>query len=476
MIHPKLKLFTENFSYEATKNQMEFFEQMDDFLQDFSTPEIFVLSGYAGTGKTSVVSALVKTLPNYKKRSILLAPTGRAAKVLAQYTQKKAITIHKKIYAFDIGADDIGSLMLDENKHKNTLFIIDEASMIPAHTKGESADLFSSRNILDDLIKYVFSGYQCRLLFIGDPAQLPPVGTSLSPALDENFLKAEYSIPILSLKLTQVVRQQMESGILANATYIRKQIDKNNITGKLFKISTFQDIENIQGIDLEEILHDVYHRQDDNEIAFITASNKRANLINAEIRNRILFRENEINAGDHLMITRNNYYWLPSGSGAGFLANGDIVKINRIVKFYDEMYGFRFADCELELQDDNQPLVFNARINIDSIHSEGPSLSYSESQKLYKEVMLDYSMSTSSKSMHIGMKNDPWLQALQVKFAYAYTCHKSQGGQWEVVFIDQGYLTKDKINIDYLRWLYTAVTRATQKVYLVNFHEDFFIE
>lgn len=476
MIHPKLKLFTENFSYDATKNQIEFFEQMDDFLQDFSNPAIFVLSGYAGTGKTSVVSALVKTLPNFKKRSILLAPTGRAAKVLAQYTQKKAITIHKKIYAFDIGTDDIGSLMLDENKHKNTLFIVDEASMIPAHTKGESADLFSSRNILDDLIKYVFSGYQCQLLFIGDPAQLPPVGTSLSPALDENFLRAEYSIPILSLKLTQVVRQQMESGILANATYIRKQIDKNNITGKLFKTSPFKDIENIQGVDLEEILHDVYHRQGDHEIAFITASNKRANLINAEIRNRILFRENEINAGDHLMITRNNYYWLPSGSGAGFLANGDIVKINRIVKFYDEMYGFRFADCELELQDDNQPFVFNARINIDSIHSEGPSLSYSDSQKLYKEVMLDYSMSTSSKSMHIGMKNDPWLQALQVKFAYAYTCHKSQGGQWEVVFIDQGFLTKDKINIDYLRWLYTAVTRATQKVYLVNFHEDFFIE
>lgn len=476
MIHPKLKLFTENFSYDATKNQIEFFEQMDAFLQDFSSPEIFVLSGYAGTGKTSVVSALVKTLPNYKKRSILLAPTGRAAKVLAQYTQKKAITIHKKIYAFDIGTDDIGSLMLDENKHKNTLFIVDEASMIPAHTKGESADLFSSRNILDDLIKYVFSGYQCRLLFIGDPAQLPPVGTSLSPALDENFLKAEYSISILSLKLTQVVRQQMESGILANATYIRKQIDKCNITGKLFKTSVFNDIENIQGVDLEEILHDVYHQYGEHEVAFITASNKRANLINTEIRNRILFRENEINAGDLLMVTRNNYFWLPSGSSAGFLANGDIVKINRMVKFYDEMYGFRFADCELELQDDNQPLVFNARINIDSIHSEGPSLSYSESQKLYKEVMLDYSMSTSSKSMHIGMKNDPWLQALQVKFAYAYTCHKSQGGQWEIVFIDQGYLTKDKINIDYLRWLYTAVTRATQKVYLVNFHEDFFIE
>ncbi len=475
-MNPKLNLFTENFSYDATKNQIEFFEQIDLFLQNFSEPEIFILSGYAGTGKTSVISALVKTLSAYKKRSILLAPTGRAAKVLAQYTQKKAITIHKKIYAFDMDSDNNGSLMLDENTHKNTLFIVDEASMIPAFSKKDSPDLFSSRNILDDLIKYVFSGYQCKLLFIGDPAQLPPVGTSLSPALDENFLKAEYSIPIVSLKLTQVVRQQMESGILANATYIRKQIDKINITGKLFKISPFNDIENIQGVDLEEVLHDVFNKQASHEIAFITASNKRANLINAEIRNRILFRENEINAGDLLMVTRNNYFWLPSGSSAGFLANGDIVKINRIVKFYDEMYGLRFADCELELQDENQPLVFNARINIDSIHSEGPSLSYSESQRLFKEVMLDYSGSSNQKAIHINIKNDPWLQALQVKFAYAYTCHKSQGGQWEVVFIDQGYLTKDKINIDYLRWLYTAVTRATQKVYLVNFHEDFFME
>lgn len=470
-----LSIFLENFSYEATKNQIEFFEAIDSFLLDFETPGIFILSGYAGTGKTSVISALVKSLPKYRKRSVLLAPTGRATKVLASYTQKKAITIHKKIYQFDLNTDSSPSIVLDENNHKNTLFIIDEASMIPADSNQTSNNVFGRRRLLDDLIQYVFNGYQCKILFVGDPAQLPPVGTSLSPALNKEYLSSTYSMDIASMSLTQVVRQQMESGILANATYIRKQIDKENITGKLFKVSSFTDIERISGLDLEDVMNNVYNSMSESNIAFITTSNKRANLINTEIRNRVLYREDEINAGDYLMITRNNYFWLPSGSGIGFLANGDILKINRIIKFY-ELYGSRFADCEFEIPMDDKNLVFDARINLDSIHSEGPSLGIEESKRLYNEVVNDHMLHGGYQSSPLGIRNDPWLQALQVKFAYAYTCHKTQGGQWDVVFVDQDYLTKERINIDYLRWLYTAVTRATQKVYLVNFHEDFFLE
>lgn len=471
----RLSIFLDNFSYDATKNQIDFFEAIDSYLVDFETPGIFVLSGYAGTGKTSVISALVKSLPKYRKRSVLLAPTGRAAKVLASYTQRKAITIHKKIYHFDLNSDGFPSIQLDENNHKNTLFIIDEASMIPSDSNQTSSDVFGRRRLLDDLIQYVFSGYQCKILFVGDPAQLPPVGTSLSPALNIDYLKSTYSVDVKSLVLTQVVRQQMESGILANATYIRKQIDKDNVTGKLFKLTSFTDIEKINGSDLEDVMNNVYNSMDESDIAFITTSNKRANLINAEIRNRVLYREDEINAGDFLMITRNNYYWLPSGSGLSFLANGDIVKINRIIKFYD-MFGFRFADCELEIPLDDNVLVFNARINIDSIHSQGPSLGIEDAKRLYGEVVNDYMLHGGYQASPLAIRNDPWLQALQVKFAYAYTCHKTQGGQWNVVFVDQGYLTKERINIDYLRWLYTAVTRATTKVYLVNFHEDFFLD
>ncbi|MGI6320064.1 MAG: ATP-dependent DNA helicase [Bacteroidales bacterium] len=463
--------YLNNFSYKPTKNQIEFFEHIDQFLQDFTKPEIFVLSGYAGTGKTSVVSALVKTLPSMKKRSVLLAPTGRAAKVLSQYTQRKAFTIHKKIYTLSLETD---TFTPSENNHKNTLFVVDEASMIPSYQASSGSEIFAYRNLLDDLITYVFSGYNCKLLFIGDPAQLPPVGTNLSPALDASYLNATYSMEIHEHSLTQVVRQEMESGILANATFVRKQIEKDKFVGKLFKTDGYPDIVRIDGSELEELLIDSYSKVGEDEVSFITTSNKRANLLNQSIRNRILYRDSELNAGDLLMITRNNYFWLPSKAGMGFLANGDIVRINRIVKYHD-MYDFRFADCEMEIVDSENTNRFEARILIDSLHSEASSISTADYQKLQESIRQDYQHIQSERYGAIGLKTDPWMQALQVKFAYAYTCHKSQGGQWNTVFVDQGYITKERLNIEYLRWLYTALTRATKKLYLVNFHEDFFI-
>ena len=467
----KKEKYLNNFSYKPTKNQIEFFEHIDQFLQDFTKPEIFVLSGYAGTGKTSVVSALVKTLPSMKKRSVLLAPTGRAAKVLSQYTQRKAFTIHKKIYTLSLETDTFSP---SENNHKNTLFVVDEASMIPSYQASSGSEGFAYRNFLDDLITYVFSGYSCKLLFIGDPAQLPPVGTNLSPALDASYLNATYSVEIHQHSLTQVVRQEMESGILANATFVRKQIEKDKFVGKLFKTEGYPDIVRIDGSELEELLIDSYSKVGEDEVSFITTSNKRANMLNQAIRNRILYRDSELNAGDLLMITRNNYFWLPSKAGMGFLANGDIVRINRIVK-YHAMYDFRFADCEMEIVDSENTNRFEAKILIDSLHSEGASISPTEYQKLQENIRQDYLHIQSEKYGAISLKNDPWMQALQVKFAYAYTCHKSQGGQWDTVFVDQGYITKERLNIEYLRWLYTALTRATKKLYLVNFHDDFFI-
>jgi exodeoxyribonuclease-5 len=333
--------------------------------------------------------------------------------------------------------------------------------------------LFSARNLLDDLFQYVFSGEQCKLLFIGDTAQLPPVGLGHSPALDLDFLKKAYHLTVDSYELTDVVRQASQSGILVNATRIRDQVNRDEWRLPLFSISNFPDIRRLTGADLEDALNSAYSGSGKENNVVICRSNKRANIFNQEIRRRILFLEEEINCGDFMMVVKNNYFWLPEGSVAGFIANGDIIELLRIRKI-EEMYGFRFADVTIRFLDYPEEKELDVRILMDTIMSESPALSSTDNNRLFQEVMLDYEDTPSRRGKIEKVKINPYFNALQVKFAYSLTCHKTQGGQWDTVFIDQGYLNDKIMNVEYLKWLYTAVTRATKKVYLVNFEEKFF--
>ena len=468
------QLIVNNFSFTPTDDQQKAIVLLSRFLCDFGAKELFILRGYAGTGKTSLLSALVSTLSLIQKRSVLLAPTGRAAKVLASYAQKPASTIHRKIYRTG-SSNGIGfsSISLQENKHTQTIFIVDEASMINDTYSGTES--FDSRNILDDLIQYVYSGDRCKLLLVGDSAQLPPIGSELSAAIDPVQMRVKFGFDIFTCELKEVLRQQQDSGILANATYLRRQIERHKITGKLFKTVGFNDIAAIDGNQLEEALNEAYCHYNIDQIAVITRTNKQANLYNREIRSRILFKEESLSTGDYMMVVKNNYFWLPEESTAGFIANGDIIEIRKVTK-RQSMYGFNFLDTQFTLCDYPDHEAVEARLLTNTIDSEAPALSKQESTDLYERIKEDYSDIKSKAKQYATIKKDPWYNALQVKFAYALTCHKTQGGQWNVVFIDQGYLTRDMINAEYLRWLYTAITRATDKVYLINFHPDFFLE
>lgn len=434
---------------------------------------VFVLKGYAGTGKTTIVKALVNVLPGLGKRTVLMAPTGRAAKVLSGYTGLPAHTIHRKIYFARTSREGNIVLKLQKNHHKHTLFIIDEASMIP-HATRQEGQLLASNNLLDDLFAYVQSGENCRILFIGDTAQLPPVGHDESPALETEFLKHAYSLEIDTDELTEVVRQSRESGILDNATSIRTMIPGKKFELPLFRIARFQDIFRISGADLEELLNQAYAGEGKDSSVVICRSNKRANIFNREIRNRILFLEGEIASGDYLMVVKNNYFWLPPGSSAGFIANGDIVELIRIRK-REEMYGFRFADVTIRFLDYPDEKETDVKILLDALMADSPALSQPDNNRLFQAVLEDYSHLPSRKERVEQVKINPYFNALQVKFSYALTCHKTQGGQWDTVFIDQGYLNDKMMNTEFLRWLYTAVTRATKKLYLVNFENRFFV-
>ena len=462
-----------SFPYTPTSGQAELLGLLTSFIgRPGNERPVFVLKGYAGTGKTTIVSALVKTLPLVKMECVLLAPTGRAAKVLASYSETHAYTIHKKIYMPRTATDGSMMLRLLPNKHRNTLFIVDEASMIPGQS-GDDRSLFGSRNLLDDLIAYVFEGDNCRLLLIGDTAQLPPVGSALSPALDTAYLTQAFNLLIRSYELTEVVRQSRESGILANATAIRAKIAIKDTLFPFFGKNLQPDVKRVEGADLEDLLNTAYSRWGAENVVVITRSNKRANIYNREIRNRILYREGELAAGDHLMVVRNNYFWLSPESKAGFVANGDIVEVKRIRK--DEtLYGFRFADVTLRMVDYPDEPEMDARLLLDTLSTETPALSQEENRKLFEEVMLDYA-DIPQRSKRIEMvKSNPWFNALQIKYAYALTCHKTQGGQWDAVFIDHGFLAEGQPDIELMRWLYTAITRASQVVYFVNFDERFF--
>lgn len=442
------------------------------FLYDRDPRSLFLMKGYAGTGKTSLVSALIQTLPRLRVNTVLLAPTGRAAKVISGYSGRAAYTIHKKIYMTATDATGVVRTVRGINKHTYTLFIVDEASMIGLEPTA------SRQSLLEDLIEYVYSGNHCRLMLIGDTAQLPPVGQSESPALDERYLAASFSLNIIACELTEVVRQQQLSGILAGATALRDQIasldEGDEASLPLFDLEGYDDVVRLQGEDLMETLYREYDDFSLEQVVVVCRSNKRANLFNQGVRGSVLFREEEVNAGDYLMVVKNNYYWLDTDSNIGFIANGDIVEVLS-VRNVQELYGFRFADATLRFVDYPDEEARDCKLLLSTLYSESPSLTSEEAERLYTTVMEDYADLPNKADRLREMRQNPYYNALQVKFAYALTCHKTQGGQWRTVIVDQGYLGERPVDRDYLRWLYTAFTRATDRVYLLNFDSRFFV-
>ncbi|TYA72054.1 ATP-dependent DNA helicase [Seonamhaeicola marinus] len=463
-------LIKQQFPFQPTLKQEVVLQQLSDFIFSKSTNALYVLKGYAGTGKTTIVGTIVSNLWKAKKSAVLMAPTGRAAKVIANYSKKEAFTIHKKIYFPKKERGGGVKFVLQPNKHKNTIFIVDEASMIP-DTPGESK-LFENGSLLDDLMQYVYSGHQCKLLLIGDTAQLPPVKLDISPALDENKISLNYNKDVSKMELDEVVRQEFDSGILANATVLREALSNEIYDYFKFDLNGFKDIVRlVDGYDIMNAINGAYSDLGNEETAIIVRSNKRANLYNQQIRSRILFNENELSAGDYLMVVKNNYFWIKPNTEAGFIANGDIIEVLEIFRI-EELYGFRFASVKIRMVDYPKMRPFETVLLLDTIHAETPSLSYEDSNRLYQEVAKDFENESNYKKF-LKIKANKHFNALQVKFSYAITCHKSQGGQWNTVFVEQPYLP-DGINKDYLRWLYTAVTRAKEKLYLIGFKDDFF--
>ncbi len=460
--------FLDAFPFEPTPKQDLFFQMAAVFFLNDHPDELFVLKGYAGTGKTSVISALVKVLPEINRRPILLAPTGRAAKVMAGYAQKDAQTIHRKIYYPKKNTGGGMHFTLMPNKHKNAVFIVDESSMISSQTTE-----YRGASLLDDLIEYVYTGNSCKLILLGDDAQLPPVHASESPALDLDFLSRAYGFNLPNISLDQVMRQAESSGILHNATRMREQLESDFTESFAFDLRGFKDVVRLSdGYDIQDAIQSAYSNFSIEDTAFIVRSNKRANQYNQQIRLRILDQESEIAAGDFLMVVKNNYYWLEEKDEAQFIANGDIVEVLEIYKIL-ELYSFRFARIKVRMIDyPNQP-PFETTVILDTLHSEAPALTPAESNRLYEEVLADYADERAKYKRLQKVKANPYFNALQVKFAYAMTCHKSQGGQWNTVFIEHPYLPEGP-NRDYLRWLYTAVTRTRSKLYLIGFPDEFF--
>ena len=466
-------LIRQQFPFEPTIKQNIVLQQLSEFIFSKAPNLLYVLKGYAGTGKTTIVGAIVSNLWKAKKSAVLMAPTGRAAKVIANYSGKEAFTIHKKIYFPKKEKNGGVKFVLQPNKHKNTIFIVDEASMI-SDTPGESK-LFENGSLLDDLMQYVYSGHQCKLLLIGDTAQLPPVKLDLSPALDERTLALNYNKEVTKMELDEVVRQEQGSGILANATVLRETLLNTYFDSFKFDLSDYKDIIRlVDGYEIMDAINDAYSELGKEETAIIVRSNKRANLYNQQIRNRILFNEHELTAGDYLMVVKNNYFWVKPTSDAGFIANGDIIEVLEIFSI-QELYGFRFAEVKIRMVDYPKMIPFETVLLLDTIAAETPSLPYEDSNRLYQEVMKDFESETSKYKKFLKVKSNKHFNALQVKFSYAITCHKSQGGQWDTVFVEQPYLPNG-IDKEYLRWLYTAVTRAKVKLYLIGFTDDFFEE
>ena len=457
-----------NFPYKPTFEQENVVKILANFLFCRKMDVLFLLKGYAGTGKTSLIGALVKTMDQLEQKCILMAPTGRAAKVFSHYAGHPAYTIHKKIYRQKSFSNEVDNFSINDNLHQHTLFIVDEASMIA--NDGLSGSMFGTGRLLDDLIQYVYSGQGCRLMLIGDTAQLPPVGEEESPALSADALKG-YGLEVYEGMLTEVVRQLHDSGILWNATELRRYIaEEDYFTLPPIRVEGFPDIKVVPGNELIETINDCYEQVGMDETIVVCRSNKRANIYNKGIRNTILYREEELESGDLLMVAKNNYFWTEGCKEIDFIANGDIAEVRR-VRREREMYGFRFADVTLRFSDYND-MELEATVLLDTLHTESPALPKEMNDKLFYAVLEDYADITIKRERMKKMKSDPYYNALQVKYAYAVTCHKAQGGQWKRVFLDQGYMTEDMLSPDYFRWLYTAFTRATETLYLVNWPKE----
>ncbi|MFK8038599.1 MAG: ATP-dependent RecD-like DNA helicase [Crocinitomicaceae bacterium] len=464
-LHTDFKsVFTTAFDFNPTTDQAQAMSLLSAFVTNGHELETFILTGYAGTGKTTLISAFINSLNHFGVKSINLAPTGRAAKVLANYSHTKTATIHRKIYFSNQRADGGSTFSLGKNLHRNTIFIIDEASMIAS----SQSNSYESRDLLFDLVEYVYSGHNCKIVFVGDIGQLPPVGSSESPALSKTELKRTFSFDIMESHLTEILRQGDLSGILALATQLRTFTDE---IPQLYQNG--KEVITINGTELEEALESAigYYGQD--EVMVISKSNKRANLFNQQIRHRILWQEDELNAGDILMVTKNNYFWIDEKSEAGFLANGELIEVLKVIR-RESLFGCEFADIEARLIDYPNMLPQEFKININAIRSDGPSLSREEmSQLFYRIAQEEFPLERNKKIRNRLVMKHPYFQALQVKFGYAITGHKSQGGQWECVFIDLGYFLEEMWDESLMRWLYTVVTRAKDKVYLVNFPKPF---
>ncbi|HSI89753.1 MAG TPA: AAA family ATPase [Adhaeribacter sp.] len=454
------------FPHEPTTDQARLFKMLDKFLLNKDEEkDVLMLKGFAGTGKTTVVGALVKILNRFGYKYVLLAPTGRAAKVMSQYSGRQASTIHKKIYRQTANPYSEGlSFTRQPNKLTDTVFIVDEASML------SDENVFGENGLLRDLMSYVFEKKNNKLLLVGDTAQLPPVGQALSPSLDAGYLRTNFRCNVHEIELKQVMRQAEASGILMNATNLRDQLGQEKPSLKL-QTRSYRDIFAMTGEKLEDGLRYAYDKFGIDNTTVICRSNKNANMYNQHIRRQIFFSEDEIGAGDHLMIVKNNYFWLPKDSEIGFMANGDFVEITKMIRF-EEMYGFRFADVRLRFIDNPNEEEIEVKIMLDTLYTEAPALPAEQNKALYAEVLKDYSDLGTKKERSQQMKKNPYLNALQVKFAYALTCHKAQGGQWQAVFVDHGYLKDEMITPDFTRWLYTAVTRSSEELYLVNFSQE----
>ncbi len=458
------------FPHVPSTEQAKLIDELVDFFVSSTENPLFILKGYAGTGKTTLLSAFVKALHVLKKKSVLLAPTGRAAKVFSMRAGKLATTIHKKIYRKETVAGGGIRLVVPPNLHTNTLFIIDEASMIGALTQQNDGSI-SPQNLLEDVIEYIYSGKNCRLIFVGDTAQLPPVGSDESPALDQKYLSNYFpKLTISTFKLQHVLRQSSDSDILYNATLLRSAAPG---TFPSFIIRGSNGVRRIDGSDLQEELESAFTSSTDGETIVITRSNKRANLFNQQIRSRIFWMEERICGGDKLMIVRNNYFWIDEKTPAGFLANGEMIVVERL-RNIESMYGFDFVDARVRLPDYPEMDSIEVKLLLDTIDEEQACLSREKLKELFFAIEQDYSWEKNKRKRYERIMSDPYFNALQVKFAYAITCHKSQGGQWEKVFIDQGFLTEDLLDENFFRWLYTAFTRATEQLYLVNFNSAFF--
>ncbi len=445
------------------------FTKLDAFIQARQDErQVFLLKGYAGTGKTTVVTALVKILNSFGYKYVLLAPTGRAAKVMSSYSGSPAFTIHKKIYRQTANPYSEGlSFTRQPNKADNTFYIVDEASMI----SDDSG--FGQNGLLQDLLSYVFDKKNNKLLLIGDTAQLPPVGQALSPSLEAEYLRHNFRCQVHEIELRQVMRQAESSGILMNATNLRNQLGQEPLDIKL-ATKGWRDIYQMTGEKLEDGLRYAYDKFGIESTTVICRSNKSANMYNQHIRRRIFFAEDELGVSDYLMIVRNNYFWLPKDSDIGFMANGDFVEVTKIIR-HEDMYGFRFADVRIRFVDYPNAPEEEVKIMLDTLYSDAPALPADQNKKLYEAVLQDYQDITTKRERSKELKKNPYLNALQVKFAYALTCHKAQGGQWKAVFVDQGFLKDDMLNEEFARWLYTALTRSSEELYLLNFNQQLLV-